>query len=208
MHFKKPRPPGRPPTIMRPSYIRVDMKTKHAQLFPGGGLRWAVIFELQRQAEVDGFLIQEIHIQSFTSRKEERDRQRGYIEKEQSKDQWVLKDMPEIHYWEAWPVNSGDKVIDWGSRITAYDDEYEISGDEDTRGVCQVTGWIKHYYGKLPGSFRRFTTQAQFLPGTTLRPFFWSSNFATAHHVECTWNKRKTRCDFEFGSEKHTLRNF
>lgn len=206
MLFRKPPPPGRPPTIMRPSYIKVGIKTKAAQTSPGGGLTWAVIFELEREAEADGFLIQEIHIQSWTLAREVRDRVKGYIEKRRSEDEWDRIAMPEIHYWEAWPVKKGSKYIDWGNRITSHDDEYEISGDIETRGISQVGGWIRHYYGALPGSFRAFSTQAQALPSTTFCPVFWSRHLATAHHVECHWNKKVGRYEFEFGSEKRTIR--
>lgn len=140
MHFHKPTPPGRAPTIMRASHLMTRILVVNFSAKPGGGFGWPVRFELQSSAVQDGFIIQEIHIENWTSVRDEQHRTKGYIEKKKgSTGEWELEAAPEIHYWEAWPVKQGTQYVDWGGRLTYCDDEYHVKSSRMKLCAVQTT---------------------------------------------------------------------
>ena len=176
-----------------------------------GGYKWPCRFQLEKTAEEDGWIIQEIDVAGISvdykqlqedcfpwqtaelkdslDKKSHVPPQTAYmIGGAQQKIEFVLR--PVTHYWEAWELKKGTKVI-YSVVNRPYDDEYEESSKPaNSAGRSKVSGWLQFYHGELPSDFVKNNpkTSAAFLRSTPTMPEFWSRSNAARHDLECTWN--------------------
>jgi outer membrane protein OmpA-like peptidoglycan-associated protein len=144
--------------------------------FGCGGFEWLVEFKLPEPASQPGYIVQQIsrnsNIQTFDGTKVA---------------------VPDVIYWEAWPVRRGDRLTSTRFASTddgrQYDDSYDHDRFPQTHGVITLLGVAKFYEEKLTSDFKKNNplTEARSLYSTPRRPAFWDGT-GTAHNLWLTWD--------------------
>jgi len=141
-----------------------------------GGFAWKVWFDLDKPAEADGWMIQEI-----TDVREIKD------------DKGDIVDRETVHFWEAWEVKKGKTGTVWQDQnLDDNDDAYNESSHPKTKGTIVTTGTVKFFEGPLPADFKTNNpdTMAGILHSTTKKPDCWDGT-GTTHNISSTWDCTK-----------------
>lgn len=136
-----------------------------------GGYLWTVTYALPFPADADGFMIQELYMQSSQTTG------------------------GGTHFWECWRVRGGQTAP--ADRINSYDDRYRflnISSAAGTAGWKRHVGVIRFYPGALPSQFGAEDPSTHFYT-TDRRPDGWTGA-GTRHDCYSQWDDRRGQRHF------------
>jgi len=154
---------GRPVQIDREDVLITPVSGP--SLTAAGGYDWGVTYQLPFAAEADGFMIQELHMESSSATG------------------------GGTHFWECWRVRSGSRVpVDRG--FGGFDDHYVFG---NVPGAAQPSsGWKRHagvirfYPGPLPSQFGPDNSGQHFYHSLT-QPAGWTGR-GTRHDAYSQWD--------------------
>ena len=138
-----------------------------------GGFDWKVWFSIGSPAGADGWVIQEITVNSTIV------------------DSKGVTTKNNYHYWEAWELKKGKTVTVWqdGALDNNDDQYYSPNSPAGSKGTITFQGIVKFYEGALPADFKTKnpSTIAGILHSTTTKPPFWDGS-GTTHDLTSTWD--------------------